>query len=149
MLNDFVVSISRRPVDVKLRYIGRTTCVVLRYGYAGYIDAGFWCTSLARENGFPVLEVYAPRRGKRTVAWRGRLKVGLWAHSPVTIVRFYPPQPHRGVPEWSKVAVLKTAVRSSTVGSNPTSSAICGYRLTVRLRSPKPSILVQVLVPVP
>lgn len=70
MLNDFVVSISRRPVDVKLRI------------------------SLARENGFPVLEVYAPRRGKRTVAWRGRLKVGLWAHSPVTIVRFYPPQEH-------------------------------------------------------
>lgn len=116
MLNDFVVSISRRPVDVKLRYIGRTTCVVLRYGYAGYIDAGFWCTSLARENGFPVLEVYAPRRGKRTVTWRGRLKVGRWAHSPVTIVRLYPPQPHRGVTERSKVVVLKTTGRNKPRG---------------------------------
>lgn len=84
--------------------------------------------SLARENGFPVLEVYAPLREKRTVTWRGRLKVGHWAHSPVTIVRFYPPQPQRGVSEWSKVVVLKTTGRNKSRGFK--SHLLCHMRVS-------------------
>lgn len=42
----------------------------------------------------------------------------------VTYVRWGPID-DGGVAEWSKAAVLKTVVPQGTVGSNPTSSAIC------------------------